>query len=195
MSEKKEKGFPDPISVANRTIEILGGAKRTRQLTDEEFGEMSRRWNQDTESIGRILRAHLYVEHYMTEYLEKSNPRLGSVTEAKLSFAQKLSLLDPHDPRLGEVLDGVKRLNAIRNRLAHRLNASVTADDATIFLRAPYFNAMREARVAPEIPSNDPLDILEDFAKHASHAFTHRFSQVAQAFALALSEVGDPSVA
>ena len=195
MSEEKAKGFPDPTSVVNRTIEILGGAERTRQLTDEEFGEMSGRWRQDTESIGRILRAHLYVEHYMTEYLEKSNPQLGSVAEAKLSFAQKVLLLDPRDPRLIEVLDGVKRLNSIRNRLAHRLNASVTTDDALIFLRAPYFKAMREARVAPEIPSNDPLDILEDFAKHASHAFTHRFSQVAQAFARALSEVGDSSVA
>lgn len=185
------KNFPDPTLVATRTVEILGGVERTKQITDAEFGEMSRRWHQDTESIGRILRAHLYVEHYMTEYLEKVNPKLGSIGKAKLSFSQKFSLLDPNDPRLFEVMDGVKLLNSIRNRLAHRLNAVVTKDDAAIFLNAPYFRAMREAQVAPKAPNDEPLDILEDFAKHASHAFTHKFSPVAQAFAQALNELSD----
>jgi hypothetical protein len=185
------KKLPDPERVVKRTIELLGGVERTRQITDQELGEMNQRWNQDVESIGRILRAHLYVEHYMTEYLEKSNPRLGSVGNAKLSFAQKVSLLDPDDPRLREVKEGVKHLNTIRNRLAHRLSATVTPEDSAVFLRAPYFGEMRVERAKPDHPSDDPLDILEEFAQHASHSFTQKFSLVSKALAQALGECGD----
>lgn len=177
--------------VIKRTIELLGGVERTREITDDEFGEMTRRWNQDIESIGRILRAHLYVEYYMTEYIEKSNPKLGALREAKLSFTQKVTLLDSHDPRIQEVIEGVKRLNAIRNRLAHKLNAMVTTADSAVFLHAPYFEAMREARAKPGVPSDDPLNILEDFAMHAAHAFTHKFSLVGKAFAQALDDCDD----
>jgi hypothetical protein len=88
---------PDSKRVAERTIEILGGPDKFREITNTEFGEMQRRWNQDIDAIGRILRSHLYVEHYLSEYLEKANPRLGSVVKARLSFAQKLKLLDPKD--------------------------------------------------------------------------------------------------
>lgn len=183
--------FPDPERVIKRTIELLGGIERTRQVTEHELGEMNRRWNQDIEAIGRILRAHLYVEHYMTEFLDKSNPQLGSVGKARLSFAQKLALLDPNDPRIREVKEGTKHLNAIRNRLAHRLSAVVTPDDSAIFLRAPYFGEMRNERAKPGKPSVDPLDVLEEFAQHASHAFTRNFSLVGKALAQALQECSD----
>lgn len=180
--------FPDPTLVVKRVIDLLGGVERTRQITDEELGDMNRRWVQDVESIGRILRAHLYVEHYMTEYLKKANPQLGSVEKAKLTFAQKLALLDQNDPRLHEVKEGIKHLNSIRNRLAHRLSATVTPEDSVIFLRAPYFAGMREERAKPNKPSSEPLDILEEFAQYASHAFTQKFSVVGQAFARAIEE-------
>ena len=180
--------FPDPTLVVKRVIDLLGGVERTRQITDEELGDMNQRWFQDVESIGRILRAHLYVEHYMTEYLNKANPQIGSVEKAKLTFAQKLALLDPNDPRLQEVKEGIKHLNAIRNRLAHQLSAKVKPEDSAIFLRAPYFAAMRKERSKPNEPSSDPLDILEEFAKHASHALTQKFSVVGQALARAIEE-------
>lgn len=184
--------FPDPRLVVKRVIELLGGVDKTRQITDEELGDMNRCWNQDVESIGRILRAHLYVEHYMTEYLNKANPHLGSVEKAKLSFSQKLALLDPNDTRLQEIKEGIKHLNAIRNRLAHRLSATVTTEDSAIFLRAPYFSEMREVRAKLNKPSSEPLDILEEFAQHASHAFTQKFSVVGQAFAQAMEECSEP---
>ena len=184
--------FPDPTLVVKRVIELLDGVEKTRQITDQELADMNQRWDQDVESIGRILRAHLYIEHYMTEYLSKANPHLVSVEKAKLSFAQKLALLDPNDPRLQEVKEVVKHLNAIRNRLAHRLSATVTAEDSAIFLRASYFGEMREERAKPNKPSNDPLDILEEFAQHASYAFTRKFSAVGQAFAVAFEECSEP---
>lgn len=64
-----------------------------------------KRWDQGLDVIGRILRAHLYVEYYLTESLVKANRRLGSVDQARLSFWQKLELLDQNaHPLFSEML-------------------------------------------------------------------------------------------
>lgn len=179
--------FPDKEIVINRTLELLGGPDRARQVIDAEFDSMTKRWNQDVESIGRILRAHLYLEHYMTEYLEKSNPRLGSLSDARLSFNQKVLLLDAN-PSLIDLIPGIKRLNTVRNRLAHQLTAIVREEDAAVFLEAGFFKAMRDEGGKPNLPSQNPLDILEEFAQHASVRFSSEFGEFSKAFAQALRE-------
>jgi hypothetical protein len=185
--------FPDSQKVAQRTIELLGGSDNFRDVIDAEFGEMQQRWNQDIVAIGRILRSHLYVEHYLGEYLTKANLRLGPVAQGRLTFAQKLALLDPKDTRLSDVLPGIKHLNKIRNRLAHNLSAVVTTHDASIFLSAKYFKAMRDEGAKPGVPSQDPLDVLEQFAQHASHSLGGEFSPFGIAFAKALSDCSLPA--
>lgn len=185
--------FADSKLVAERTVELLGGSEKAREITDAEFGEMQRRWNQDVGAIGRILRSHLYVEHYLSEYLEKANPRLGSVAKAHLTFSQKFELLDHKDPQLAEVLLGIKHLNAIRNRLAHRLSANVTTDDAAVFHNAKLFKAMRDEGAKPDMPSQDPLDILEQFAQYASCFLSNEFSTFGNAFRKALNELTPPA--
>lgn len=180
--------FPNPKSVAELTVEILGGPEKAREISDLEFGEMQKRWNQDIDAIGRILRSHLYVEHYLSEYIEKVNPRLGSVAKARLTFAQKLELLDPKDGRLAEILPGIKHLNTIRNRLAHRISTKVTVEDAAIFLQAELFNAMRIETAKPSMPSQDPLEILERFAQYASDSLSSEFSKVNSAVKQAIEE-------
>jgi hypothetical protein len=176
--------------VTARTIEILGGHEKAWQIMDAEFAEVGRRWNQDLTAIGRILRSHLFVEHYLNEHLTKANPRLGSVQKARLTFAQKLALLDSGDRRLQEILPGVRHLNAIRNRLAHRLSAALDNADADIFLQAMYFAALRIEGARPGTPSEDPLDVLEEFAKYASTALSSEFSAFGIAFSKALAEIG-----
>jgi hypothetical protein len=185
--------FADSKLVAKRTMELLGGPEQFRKITGAEFGEMQRRWNQDVEVIGRILRSHLYVEHYMSEYIEKANPRLGSVAKARLTFSQKLELLDQKNPQLVEVLPGVKHLNAIRNRLAHRLSANVTTEDAAVFLNAKLFKALRNEGAKPATPSQDPLDILEEFAQYTSSTLSNEFSAFGNAFRTALNEFTAPA--
>lgn len=80
---------PDTAKVIARTVELLGGPDQAREITDKEFGEMGRRWDQNTDAIGRILRSHLYVEHYLTEFIRHANPRLGSIGDARLGFSPK----------------------------------------------------------------------------------------------------------
>lgn len=174
----------DAKTIAEKTIELLGGRDKAFALLNTEFGEMRTRWNQDVVAIGRILRSHLYVEHYLTEFLEKANPRLGSLSDARLTFTQKIQLLNPNQ-QLARVVPGIKRLNAIRNRLAHRLDAHVTDEDAQVFLSDGVFEAMRTEGAKPGTPSSDPLDVLESFAQHVSTMLQHEFSVFGNAFSKA----------
>lgn len=83
---------------------------------------------------------------------------------------------------MARALPGIKRLNAIRNRLAHRLDAKVAEEDAEVFLSDEIFKSMRIEGAKPGIPSNDPLDILEAFAQHVSVVLQHEFSVLGNAF-------------
>lgn len=177
----------DTQAVIARTIELLGGPERARQVTDDEFHSMERRWNQDTSSMGRILRAHLFVEHYLTEHIEKANPRLGNLRSARLSFSQKLQLLDDRNPAQASLKEGIARLNKIRNRLAHNLDATVTKQDAESFLSSGLFSSMMA--VAHELSvDSPPIEVMERFAQFAANSLTSEFSAFGAAFAQALDE-------
>jgi hypothetical protein len=187
--------FPDPQSLMARVIALLGGIDRAEAVIVGEMNESQRRWDQDILTIGRILRAHLYVEHYLTTYLEEKNPQLGSLTNAHLSFIQKVELLNPENDLLRQMQPGIKHLNAIRNRLAHQLTASVTSEDAIIFLGATAFKVFRDeaARRGPlgtsGLASQDPLDVLEGFAKFSGTVLTGGSGILSMAIGQALSEL------
>lgn len=179
---------PDTARVVARTVELLGGPDRAREITDQEFGEMGRKWDQDTDAIGRILRAHLYVEHYLTEFIRHANPRLGSIGDAKLSFGQKWALLDTKTPAIAELKPGIAQLNKIRNRLAHRLSAAIEPADSKVFLAAPMFSSMRFVALGRSPSTLEPIELLEQFALHAANVLTGEFSSFSIAFGQALQE-------
>ena len=160
---------PSPESVARHLIKLLGGHEKAFRLLDADFQEVTRRWAQDTAKIGRILRAHLFVEHFLTEYLQAKNPDLGSLDDARVTFAQKIPLINTDELRIAYLLPGIRRLNTIRNRIAHSLHADVTQDDANVFLQIQLFSALRNesAKRSQRAPSSDPIDIMEEFAVHA----------------------------
>ena len=95
---------------------------------------MKQRWNKDFVTIARILRAPLHFEHYLTEYLQHTNLRLGDVEAARLTFSQKVQLLPHGDRSIDFVIPGIQHLNKVRNKLAHDLSATVIQEDAKVFL-------------------------------------------------------------
>jgi hypothetical protein len=163
--------IPDPEIVVRHIVRLLGGHDKAFQVLDTDFQVVKSRWEQDTGKIGRILRAHLFVEHFLTEHLQAKNPNLGSIDEARVTFAQKISLVDPSRPEVAYLLPGIRRLNIIRNRIAHSLHADVTKADANVFLQVELFKAMRNesAKRSRTLLSTDPIDIMEDFAIHAGN--------------------------
>ena len=136
--------FPDPTSVAKHLISLSGGPKVAFEKFHTEHKQLLTLWEQNADSIGRILRAHLFVEHFLTEFLQAKNPRLGSPDKARLGFAQKVSLLGTELSEVHDLVPGIRRLNKIRNRVAHSLHADLTTEDTETLLGCGLFRALRE---------------------------------------------------
>ncbi len=177
--------------ILNRAAELLGGQAEYERLAAEEVNEVQRRWNQDTDAIGRILRAHLFVERFMTENLQRANPALGPVEKARLTFAQKIELLNPSDPDVAAAVSGLRAMNRIRNRLAHQSDASVTADDAAALLECQTFSRLLRFRHRGDLNALAPIEVLENFARFAAIALSVRHSRHIAALAAATKEL-DP---
>ena len=68
----------DDQRVVSHVINLLGGHDAAFTHFDADLRLLKERWDQDTGTVGRILRAHLFVEHFLTEYLVARNLELGS---------------------------------------------------------------------------------------------------------------------
>ncbi len=160
------KGF-DPQEIADRIIELYGSRDAFYAEVSRGAKEIDALWNQDRNTLGSILKSHLFVEHFLTAYLKSRNPNLGDTDTARLSFAQKAALA--HNPKSAEshLFLGIRHLNRIRNRIVHQFASELTERDSEIFLGIALFREFRNALAKPGMPSNDPLDVLEDFAQHA----------------------------
>jgi hypothetical protein len=165
--------MPSPEAVVAHVIRLMGGHDKAFQTFADDFRSFTTCWDQDTVTIGRILRAHLFVEHFVTDFVQLRNPELGSLDKAHVSFSQKIDLIGTGSFGVSHLLPGLRRLNAIRNRIAHSLRAEITDRDAGVFLGIGLFRAMREekARRSETTLSQDPVDILEEFALHAGNYF------------------------
>ncbi len=175
----------DPTSVVKHVIELSGGHDAFFEKSHAELNRLNAVWKQDSLTIGRILRAHVFVEHFLNELLRAKNPGLGPLDKARLTFAQKVSLVGPESPEVEDLLPGIRRLNQIRNRLAHSLHADLTTEDADVLLNCSLFRAMRDedARHISEIASTKPIDVVEDFALHVGGRIQSHVSGAAEVWA------------
>ena len=161
--------FSNPAKYAARVIELHGGSERFFGLMDQRLQEFNAIWNQDAGRIGRVLRAHLAVEHFLTEYLQFTSPKLGSLENARLSFSQKVELLSDDDQVTCFLKPGLRRLNTIRNRIAHRLRVDIQIEDRDALLGIGMFRAMRAEGAKYSGPEpDDPLSVVEQFAMFAA---------------------------
>lgn len=157
----------DPKVYARIVIARFGGREKFFQLHDQRHQDILDAWGQDSDRIGRVVRAHLFVEHYLSIFLESQCSGLAPLDSARLSFAQKTSLLRTDHQTVGFLRPGIKRLNVIRNRVAHTLKAELREEDAEVFKNIPLFVAMRRAGGDERIATGDPLGLLESFAQFA----------------------------
>lgn len=181
---------PNLKAIAARTVEIMGGREQAIASMEAEYYAMKARWNKDVLTIGRILRAHLHVEYYLTEFLQYTNPQIGNLDETHITFNQKVNLLQSDDWTVSYLIPGIRHLNKIRNRLAHNLEATVNEEDATVFLQG-MFKAFRDAGASGSDKqlSTNPIDVLEEFAEFASSMLHAPSGQHSKAFSQALNEL------
>ncbi|WP_415776383.1 hypothetical protein ACMYQ1_10495 [Shewanella oncorhynchi] len=91
------------------------------EAENEKFIALLRR---DHDGIGRVLKAHLILEHYLTSYLSRCLG-IDNIDSIRLTFAQKAELLPSTGSAASVIKLGIKRLNTIRNMLAHRLDVDL----------------------------------------------------------------------
>lgn len=152
--------------IINKVIELSGGKDALSKETDAKLAFINQKWDQDVVGIGRILRAHIFVEYFMTKCLQTINPNLGDLDGARVNFSTKLKLLKGYSNHIDMMLPGIRRLNTIRNRMAHSLEANIDDKDIQVILSDKYFKSLREEHAKPGEPSTDRFEIIEDFAKH-----------------------------
>jgi hypothetical protein len=179
--------------IRERAAQLLGGDAEYEKIAALESREAQLRWQHDTDAIGRILRAHLFLERFMTENLQKTNPSLGSIEKAKLGFAQKIELLNPSNPDIADVTPGIRKLNNIRNRLAHQSSAAVTPEDVAVLMECRTFAGLLRMRHGEGVDALKPIEVLEHFARHASIALSVGHSRLIAAVAAATRELSPDS--
>ncbi len=161
-----------------KLFDSYGGKEKFFTTVKRQLAEFNARWDQDIGAMGRVLRSHLIVEYYMTAYLQKANPNLGVIDDAQLGFAQKVNLLGENNALITELIPGIRRLNTVRNRLAHNLSVSVTPDDVNSFRSIGIYWAMRkESEKRSEPFGVEPLDIYDHFAQFTASSFHHAASE------------------
>ncbi|WP_258098699.1 hypothetical protein [Marinoscillum pacificum] len=119
---------------------------------NEKFKEL---FSRDHDDIGRILKCHLIVEHYVNQFLI-SHYSFGDLGKLRLSFSQKANMLPSEANAVAFIKPGVLRLNKIRNQFSHDLNTNIFGLD---------LGAMNEIvdSIRPKITFEHPTDKVEAF--------------------------------
>lgn len=106
------------VGVPNRYIESL-----------EERDGAFHRLLEGEDDLGMIIRAHIYIEHELKEFIQAAAPEPGELKFSGYDYAQtlKLALVLGLDPRLKA---GLTSLGTLRNKFAHRLGMQLTSQEA-----------------------------------------------------------------
>ena len=79
-------------------------------------------------TLGRVLKCHLIVEHYLNRFLV-AHFDINNFDNVRFTFAQKATLLPNRAAAAAFVKPGIFELNRIRNRFAHSLGAELPIQD------------------------------------------------------------------
>jgi hypothetical protein len=82
-----------------------------------------------TDEMGLVLKCHLILEYYIDEYLIAAHPTISNFFNARLTFNQKIDLINNTRTVFGMFNPSIKALNTLRNKFSHRLSYEVQNDD------------------------------------------------------------------
>lgn len=117
----------------------------------------------DDAAVSAVLRNHLIAEHFLDCYLRAANPSIQEWGNARLTFIQKIELADNPRSSIHLLVPGLRCLNTIRNRVAHRLKFEIADADLQ---QMQEFVAIWHGAAGKPVPVG--LDLLESFVLTAS---------------------------
>ncbi len=149
--------------------------ERILQLTDlryQRVSELMKILSTDNSPLSGILLCHLFVESLLEDLIRLSlGKNAEAILAAHLNFDQKLTIaakleLDDDWPLIPDyVVGSLRKLNALRNKLAHRYGYDITQEE------------IRELFVDfdSELPYKDILDfgIETAISRYAAFIFGH----------------------
>ena len=134
-------------------------APHIETLTKEAQAEVDRfnaLFAADHNAIGRVLKVHLVVEHYLDEHLQ-SKLKIENVEDVRLTFVQKARMLSKKQSSAAFVRAGILQLNAVRNKFSHTLNPTIEWAAVNEIVEA-----LTIAR--PGVKYAQPIEAIEAFA-------------------------------
>jgi hypothetical protein len=136
---------------------------------------------QDHDLLGRVLKCHLIIEHYLGRFLT-AHYGIRDLPEAKLSFFQKAKLLPDTASAAAFVKPGILRLNAIRNDFGHTLRPVLRHNGL-----GPINDALAVARQG--VKFQEPIEAIEAFTTVAGTFLIVAPPKLQEVFIRAFSEV------
>lgn len=82
------------------------------------------------QTVSLVLRTHLIAEGILDEIIETQLPKGKSITKSgRFTFAHKLTLVSSFNIIDQDIIETVRALNSLRNKLSHNLHESVSEDE------------------------------------------------------------------
>lgn len=133
---------------------MISNKEETLKICLKFKKEIEKLFQSRHEFIGRVLKSHLIIEKHLNDYLLYYYGK--NFEDLNLKFYQKLILIELKDNSLKFYLDGIRELNKIRNRIAHKLDTRVLLNDVTLMKK---YVEWTEGKTF-----SDPIKIIEKFS-------------------------------
>ena len=133
------------------------------------------------DTLGRVLKCHLIVEHYLNRFLV-AHFDIDNFENVRLTFAQKATLLPNRATAASFVKPGIFELNRIRNRFSHSLGVELSDQN---------LSSMRIVLdiFIPRRAPGSPVEVIEAFTTVACTFLFPTTAKLQQVFTEAFSTV------
>jgi len=144
------------IDGVNEVLEVM---KPHMSSIEKHFTEMNDMFlgliNQPHDYIGRVLKCHLVVEHFLTKFLHDYY-KIERLDNLKLRFAQKAEMIPQNGLSASFVRPGIIQLNRVRNKCGHDLNSSIERHEISSI-----YQVLEISRKG--LKFDDPVNAIEAF--------------------------------
>lgn len=137
---------------------LLANVENIKNELNEFNSEILNLMQQETNSLGLILKCHLIIEYYMDKYIKAAFPDIICLERLRMNFSSKLELINNPKTVFGIYYPGIKKLNAIRNKFAHNIAYRISEPD--------YYEIAKIMGAWFKALGNDPLTghaLIENF--------------------------------
>ena len=118
---------PDDEAIARVRTEVEA---YVRSMAEQEAETLQHSLTADDDpALGPLLRFHLLAERVMGRLFEATFPRPDHLRKVRLNFAQKIALAAALGSIPDSVVEGMRRVNSLRNQCAHVHGHRITRED------------------------------------------------------------------